>query len=121
MKKILILSCLLALFACGCGCFGNNGEEVLLKQGSTYTIWLEENPTTGYRWAVYVLDLRVISIAENTYIAPQSDLAGAPGKRKIVVKGEFPGQGKLELHNVRSWENNKEPEDKRLYIFKVYP
>ena len=88
----LVLSglCMLLLFGCA---HGKKGEEILLKQGETYTIYLEENPTTGYRWAVYLLDLRVVSIAENTYIPPDTDLSGAPGIRKVVVKGETPGRG----------------------------
>lgn len=119
MKKLWILPCLLALSVCGCAGL-KKGEEILLKQGETYTIYLKENPTTGYRWAVYLLDLRVVSIAENTYIPPDTDLSGAPGIRKVVVRGETPGRGELELHNVRSWENNRKPEDKRLYVFKVH-
>lgn len=120
MKKLLfILPCLAMLFLCGCAS-SKKGEEILLKQGDTHTVYLEENPTTGYRWAVYVLDLRVISIEENTFLPPDTNLAGAPGRRKIVVKGQGIGRGELELHNIRSWENNQEPEAKRLYIFRVY-
>jgi predicted secreted protein len=120
IKKLWLLPCLLALFLSGCAGLGANRTEVLLKQGETYTILLDENPTTGYRWSVFLLDLRVVSIVESTYIPPGGELMGAPGVRKIVVKGELAGQGELELHNVRSWENNQEPEDKRLYLFKVY-
>ncbi len=112
--------CLLLLLGCTSG---EKGEEIVLKPGDTYTIMLEENPTTGYQWRIYLLDLRVISVVENEFIPPvvKDGRVGVPGQRKIVVRGERTGRGELELHYIRSWETDKKPEDKKLYLFRVYP
>ncbi len=110
--------CLLLLLGC---VNGEKGEEIALKQGDTYTIMLDENPTTGYQWRIYLIDLRVISTETNEFIPPviKDGKVGVPGQRKIVIKGERVGRGELELQYIRSW--NTKPEDKKLYTFRIYP
>jgi inhibitor of cysteine peptidase len=54
-----------------------NGTTVAVPLGSTFTVWLQENPTTGYSWNVTVTD--GLQITNDTFVPPTSGLIGAGG------------------------------------------
>ncbi len=115
MKKLLMLG-LLTLLLTGCR---TATEVVLLQPKETYTIELEENPSTGYSWHIYMCDLRVFEIIETRYIAPDKDIPGAPGKRRYVIKGKNAGRGVFEAIYIRSWEKDQEPAKTVRYCFEI--
>lgn len=81
-----------------------NGTTVAIPLGSTFTVWLKENPTTGYSWNVTVTD--GLRITNNTYIPPTSGLIGAGGIHSwnvLTVKTgtqEFSGIYRRPFENV---------------------
>lgn len=115
MKKILMLG-LLLLVLVGCR---TTTEVIILQPQETYTIELEENPSTGYSWHIYVCDLRVFEIVSNKFIAPESQLAGTPGKRQYVIKAREGGRGIFEVIYIRSWEKNTKPAKTVRYCFEI--
>ncbi|MCS3921892.1 inhibitor of cysteine peptidase [Methanococcus voltae PS] len=70
---------------------------------------LKENPSTGYGWNYTIEgDKDAIEIIEDKYIAPESDLDGAPGTRSFLIEGKKAGQAKIIFKYERNWENNSE-------------
>lgn len=94
-------------------------EVIFLEPQQTYTIELDENPSTGYSWHIYICDLRVFEIVENRYLAPDKTIPGAPGKRQYVIKGKDTGRGIFEVIYIRSWEKDKEPAKTVRYCFEI--
>jgi inhibitor of cysteine peptidase len=81
-----------------------NGTTVAVPLGSTFTVWLQENPTTGYSWNVTVTD--GLQITNDTFIPPTSGLIGAGGIHAwevLTVKNglqEFSGIYQRPFENV---------------------
>lgn len=81
-----------------------DGQTVTLPLGTTFLVWLQENPTTGYSWNVTVTD--GLEITNDTYIPPTSGLIGAGGSHTwnvLTVKTgaqEFSGIYRRPFENV---------------------
>lgn len=81
-----------------------NGTTVAVPLGSTFTVWLQENPTTGYSWNVTVTD--GLQITNDTFIPPTSGLIGAGGIHTwnvLTVKNglqEFSGIYRRPFENI---------------------
>ncbi len=81
-----------------------NGTTVAVPLGSTFTVWLQENPTTGYSWNITVTD--GLQITNDTFIPPTSGLIGAGGIHTwevLTVKNglqEFSGIYRRPFENV---------------------
>ncbi len=65
----------------------DNNTTVSAKNGETFKISLEDNPSTGYVWNVSVTS--GLTIVNNTYLPPNTTLVGAPGIREwqVTVNG----------------------------------
>ncbi len=131
VKQFMLLAALpLLMFVAGCkqsgagSEFGSGaGNEIRLRPGEKYVITLEENPTTGYNWQIFLCDLRVFNILENKFIPPESKngMVGVPGMRRVVIEGTAPGKGELEMIYVRPWEKDVEPVQRANYTIYVLP
>lgn len=61
----------------------DNSKQLVVKVGKEFTIRLESNPTTGYRWhPLFDSSLKLIS---NDFI-PSSKMIGGSGKECFVFK-----------------------------------
>ena len=84
----------------------DNGRTIDVPQGAEVLIRLEENPTTGYRWA--------FDLDDDAVLAPQaSDLASAPGaavggggSRTFTFTAGQPGTAHLQFKLWREWEGD---------------
>lgn len=79
-------------------------STVTLKAGTTTTIELEENPTTGYVWNVTLSP--GLLIENNTYIQDKgtADRVGAGGTHQWVVRGISTGSQTFTAVYKRPWE-----------------
>lgn len=118
MKQFMWLALIPMLMVAGCG-HSENGKEIHLRPRDQYIINLEENPTTGYNWQIYVCDLRIYDIVENEFIPPDSNMSGAPGRRRVVIEATNPGKGEFEMVYIRPWEKDVEPIKRINYTFYV--
>ncbi|HEV2618836.1 MAG TPA: protease inhibitor I42 family protein [Acidobacteriaceae bacterium] len=77
------------------------GSVVEVAAGELFSVELEENPTTGYRWE-FCADAGV-EVVSSSYAASSGAGAGSGGRRLFLFKvtggGEFRLRGKL----LRSW------------------
>ena len=107
-------SLLVSLFLVGCASDspdsdeGNSGSDVTVRVGRTFTINLEGNPTTGYRWEVVEYDERMLKLTGEDYTS-SSDRIGAGGIQEFTFTASQAGRTKVELVYRRPWEKDVEP------------
>ena len=85
----------------------HNEQTIYLKIDETATIHLEENPTTGYAWHWDVANTSIVRIESEKFIAPSSNLIGAPGNHVWEIAGLKAGKTQIVFEYYRSWESNK--------------
>jgi predicted secreted protein len=81
----------------------NSNQTVSLSKGDTFTIELDETPTTGYIWEVDNIGSGVVQLQSNTYTLSPEAAIGGGGKRKITFLVNGTGKSSLRLKNWRRW------------------
>lgn len=77
------------------------GIRTRMKVGERATIRLEENPTTGFRWAAD-FDDAVIALVDDRYEGPEEP-RGAGGVRVLVFEAVRSGSAALSCAKKRAW------------------
>ncbi len=80
-----------------------DGSTVTVPLDGTFAVVLAENPTTGYSWNVTVT--RGLEITNDTYIAPESGLAGAGGSHEWDITAIASGQQEFSGIYMQPWMN----------------
>lgn len=84
--------------------------------GDEFTVVLESNATTGYAWALEVVPPRdVVRLVDDVYVAPATDLVGAPGRQELTFEAVGDGSTFLQLWYVRSFDDPAEPADRAQF------
>src|SRR5215475_4425280 len=83
----------------------DNGRTVDVRQGEAFQISLPENASTGYRWAIDLVDGEFVepSSTEPRYPAGR---VGASGEVSFVFRGKKGGTGEIVLKHWRHWEGD---------------
>jgi inhibitor of cysteine peptidase len=81
----------------------DSGKSVKADVGERLELSLNENPSTGYRWAIENLDTGVISAQEGDF-TPSSGGPGGGGSMKWSLKAVAPGKTEFRLKLWRPWE-----------------
>jgi inhibitor of cysteine peptidase len=65
----------------------DNNRTVSVNSGKSFTVTLEENPSTGYAWNVSVTS--GLTIVNDTYLPPNTTLVAVPGLHewRVLVNG----------------------------------
>ena len=90
-------------------------------EGDTLTVILEENPSTGYRWA-YEMDTNgIVNLESDEYIPKQDSesLIGAGGQHKWVFQCLAEGTVNITFYYYRPWEDRGTAIDIRALSIKV--
>lgn len=74
-----------------------------------FSIRLDANPTTGYRWTVKSYDSALLTLVKNEYLPPGSNCIGAGGEEIWTFKANAaaftkPTKTLIEMEYARSWE-----------------
>ncbi len=99
--------CAASLIATGCSTTVANKNSLTAEKGSTVTIRVEGNPSTGYGWEASEISPNLTLIEkrfEDTRKDPQ--LLGAPGIYVFTFKALDSGTGSVRLDYLRPWEKN---------------
>lgn len=113
MKKTamaLVVLMVLAAALAGCGgtqaVYGKNDTDIAVKAGGTFTIKLEENPTTGYQWSVSVSDESVVALDKDEYVPDDKsgEMVGSGGTRVLTFKALKAGTAAIDMVYEQSWE-----------------
>jgi inhibitor of cysteine peptidase len=128
--RLILAVAVLALAACGDDddsgsaeqtfTEANSGEEVQVDPADRFEVQLESNPTTGYSW---VLDEEstggVISLEDDEFVEPDSDLVGAPGTQVFTFEAVESGTTTLRLEYVRPFEDDPVAEQTMELVIEV--
>ena len=86
----------------------DDGRQLQLAVGDTFSVELKSNPTTGYRWQIAdAPNDGVLTAAGDEFIGPDTDSCGAPGRQKLSFRAAAPGETALKLVYVRPWEKGR--------------
>lgn len=112
-RALIALSALtLGAVACGDGAeagssvnltAADSARTIRLEPQDELTITLESNVSTGFRWVLATEpDARILSLAGSGYLAPETDLVGAPGQEIWTFRARSEGETSLVLSYERS-------------------
>jgi len=90
---------------------------ISIKVGGIYTIDLEENSTTGYKWHCNITNPSIVGIESEKFIPPSGNRIGAPGEHVWIIKGLKPGTTEIVFKYYRDWEPDK---IKKMIVYKVF-
>ena len=113
MRKLiipnLILFLILSLFLI-CGCVEREEPSknlIKASPGSTFTITLDSNPTTGYSWHLKeALNEKNVKLVDNKYLVPETSQLGKGGQEAWTFKAQAKGKTKIIMVYTRSWEKD---------------
>lgn len=115
-EKVLLSVALLLISAALIGCsgasadmiYGRDDTQISVKAGDTFTIRLEENPTTGYAWTADISDQTVVELAKEEYKqeSAEEDIVGAGGVKELTFKALKKGEAAVTLKYERSFEED---------------
>jgi inhibitor of cysteine peptidase len=119
-KTAIMLALLLALATAFAGCgkteaaYGKDDTSISVKNGDTFTIKLEANPTTGYEWSAAISDESVLALEKSEYLPDEavSGAVGAGGTQVLTFKASKAGSATIDLVYQRSWEPSED--DQRI-------
>jgi inhibitor of cysteine peptidase len=113
--RVVGAALLLLLVSCGAGrdqamstvtlTQSENGATVEVPAGGTVVIRLEENPTTGFRWAIDSVDQQVLKLQSDDYSGSGGG-AGAGGLRTFTLGTVAAGTTHIQLKLWREWEGD---------------
>ncbi|EEM44581.1 hypothetical protein bthur0005_56340 [Bacillus thuringiensis serovar pakistani str. T13001] len=95
----------------------NYGEHIHIPTGQFLSLYLAENPTTGYHWTTTNINHQIPLVGEHFQPNNTGDgTVGKPGVHKFQFKAIEPGVTKLQLKKWRSWEGDSSIIDK-FYVW----
>lgn len=120
MKKLtaVLLIMLLTLFMLsGCSTAstqkvcGKEDTSIEVNQGDSFTIQLEENPTTGYAWTVTISDENIIQLSDDQYTENNDEeIAGAGRTHSYTFEALTKGTTEITFVYERSFEEDSAAE-----------
>ena len=116
MKKVIKLIAVYILLILTIACTpalkigaDDNGKTIEINSGKNIHLTLEGNPTTGYQWQIIDNNDSVLKLMGEPEYKSDSNLVGSSGVYNFTFSSQQPGQTKLKLGYLRSWETGKEP------------
>jgi inhibitor of cysteine peptidase len=89
---------------------GDRGKTVSLAVGTRFSVALEENPTTGYKWSTPEFDGRSLALEADDYTLAKGAAIGGGGTRKFGFLVKSTGRTTIRLAYKRPWEKDAAPE-----------
>lgn len=83
---------------------GDRGKTFAARQGDLIVIRIEENPTTGYRWEICMVEQQVVEILDSDYLIAPGGGIGSGGMRIFRFRAKSPGISRVQLGLRRAWE-----------------
>jgi inhibitor of cysteine peptidase len=83
-----------------------NGAVLDVKVSDLVEVSVDENPTTGYRWATEGLDEAILKLEDEKFISSPGAGVGGGGSRTFCLRVVSPGVVSITLQKRREWEGN---------------
>ena len=84
----------------------DNGKTIEIKTGDSLVVNLDENPTTGYRWAVERGSEDLLNPSGSEFIQNPDAKTGAGGTRVFTFQALKPGKTSLNIKHWRAWQGD---------------
>lgn len=95
----------------------NNLEFVKLRHGSTITVNISENPSTGYTWQTETQKVCSVTISKGNFEQDQSEgLVGVGGTKTFEVTAKKSGSCLIEFTHVGPGTDAEVAERKGIYF-----
>ncbi len=78
-----------------------------IARDDTVRLVLDENPTTGFRWAVASAEGAPVELVESDFTPGPTASPGAGGRRELVLRAPRAGTAQVRLELRRSWNNER--------------
>jgi inhibitor of cysteine peptidase len=90
----------------------NVTREITVSAGGSFKVSLESNATTGFSWPeqAEIGNTAIVEQTDQEYLAPDSDLMGAPGKQVWTFKALKKGTTVIAMEYSRPWEGGEQAE-----------
>ncbi len=96
--RLLIFALVLALVSCGSDALTESGAEFSIAPGDSFTIRLDSNPSTGYRWELApLLDEDIVVQIGEEFVAGADSGDGSGGVQEYTFEGVGDGSTVIEL------------------------
>lgn len=82
----------------------DSGRDIVAHPGDRIEVRLNENPTTGYRWAQESLNEAIIKSIGSDYEMPEDPLVGQGGIRSFQYQAAGVGETVIALKYWQEWE-----------------
>ncbi len=90
----------------------DKGKTIDVHSSTQIVIHIQENPTTGYRWAIDQNNDAMLPLDSSTYAPTSGGAVGGGGTRTFTFTAKQPGTVHLQLKLWRSWQGNSSITDR---------
>ncbi len=102
------------------GGFSDPTVPVTVKAGSEFSLVLESNPTTGYRWGLAALpDEAMVRFSGKRFRQSAPGLMGSPGAETWTFRASGKGRAVIFFQYARPWERQAEPARQAAFVILV--
>ena len=84
-----------------------HGKSIEAQVGDRIAVSLDENPTTGFRWAIDKSDDDVVALSSSEYAVAPSSRVGGGGQRVVTFEARKAGVAVIHLKLWREWEGDQ--------------
>ena len=100
--------------------YSNNSNVIRTNVSKDFTIALDSNPTTGYKWEIASpFNTKLLKLIDSNYIPAETHLIGAPGKEDWVFRAIKQGKTIISFNYLRPWEKDTPPVKKDHFIIMI--
>ncbi len=100
--------------------YKDNSNVIRVNANNNFTITLDSNPTTGYKWAIdSPFDTKLLKLIDSNYVPAKTNLVGAPSKEKWAFKAVKPGKTIISFIYTRPWEKDTPPVKTDYFIIMI--
>jgi inhibitor of cysteine peptidase len=85
---------------------GQSHPEIVLRVGETLTLRLDEQPTTGFRWAASLGNVSVLETLASTFALPADGGVGGGGERSLNFRAKAAGKCPVHLTLKQQWSDD---------------
>jgi inhibitor of cysteine peptidase len=82
-------------------------KSIEAQVGDRIIVSLDENPTTGFRWAIDKSDDDVVALVSSEYAVASGSRMGGGGQRVVTFKARQAGVAAIHLKLWREWEGDQ--------------
>ncbi len=121
MKKAFFIISLTVFLFFGATACSSALTPGITSQGKSVTVLLDENPTTGYTWAVSIDNQEIVTLANDQYTANKTDakVVGSGGLHTYIFHAKGPGTALVTFELGQQWSGGQKGAETKKYQITV--